>query len=126
MFCFMNFLAHTFSIILLSGIMSCMITFPITNLWIIRYFYFMQSNVSKERLTLTTVFHRPLPPGKHWALASASPLKPSQPEEDMRPQSPPGSHFVKDTCTELQERTLETEQEKNKKKQTKIDAGMTP
>lgn len=83
------------------------ITFPITNLHSISYYYFVQLNVSKERVTLTTVFHQPQPPGKHWASASASPLKPSQLEEDMQPQSPPGSHFVKDTCTEFQERTLE-------------------
>lgn len=44
----------------------------------------------------------------------------------MQPQSPPGSHFVKDTCTELQERTLETGDagdrvKKNKYKQCRND-----
>lgn len=38
-----------------------------TNLYIISHYDLTQLNVSKERLTLTTVFHLLLPPGKHWA-----------------------------------------------------------
>lgn len=38
-----------------------------TNLYIISNYDFTLLNVSKEKLTLTTVFHQLLPPGKHWA-----------------------------------------------------------
>lgn len=60
----MNFLAHAHS---LGFLISYVISFPTTNLYIISHYYLMQLNVSKERLTLTTVFHQLLPPGKHWA-----------------------------------------------------------